>query len=131
MTYSQFDSNIRIFYVFLGFFRNTLKYFIQRPIFKPLYFYNDFFKILENTSFWAPLRNTRISYVTSMNNPIEITKFAMCGLCFFVRVIEYTITIAKTFIVITKTITLSSIDECNQNWMTLFTFQLHFEWKSY
>jgi hypothetical protein len=46
-------------------------------------------------------------------------------------VIEYTITIAKTFIVITKTITLSSIDECNQNWMTLFTFQLHFEWKSY
>ncbi len=51
VTYSQFDSNIRVFYVFLGFFRNTLKYFIQRPIFKPLYFYNDFFKILENTSF--------------------------------------------------------------------------------
>jgi hypothetical protein len=67
VTYSQFDSNIRIFYVFLGFFRNTLKYFIQRPIFKPLYFYNDFLKILENTSFWAPLRNTRISYVTSMD----------------------------------------------------------------
>jgi hypothetical protein len=51
VTYSQFDSNICVFYVFLGFFRNTLKYFIQRPIFKPLYFYNDFFKILENTSF--------------------------------------------------------------------------------
>jgi hypothetical protein len=66
VTYSQFDSNIRVFYVFLGFFRNILKYFIQRPIFKPLYFYNDFLKILENTSFWAPLRNTRISYVTSM-----------------------------------------------------------------
>jgi hypothetical protein len=51
VTYSQFDSNIRVFYVFLGFFRNILKYFIQRPIFKPLYFYNDFFKIFENTSF--------------------------------------------------------------------------------
>jgi hypothetical protein len=51
VTYSQFDSNIRVFYVFLGFFRNTLKYFTQRPIFKPLYFYNDFLKILENTSF--------------------------------------------------------------------------------
>jgi hypothetical protein len=68
VTYSQFDSNIRVFYVFLGFFRNTLKYFIQRPIFKPLYFYNEFLKILENTSFWAPLRNTRISYVTSMTD---------------------------------------------------------------
>jgi hypothetical protein len=67
VTYSQFDSNIRVFYVFLGFFRNTLKYFIQRPIFKPLYFYNDFLKILENTSFWAPLKNTCISYVTSMD----------------------------------------------------------------
>jgi len=40
----------RILRIF-GFFLNTLKYFIQRPIFKPLYFYNDFFKILENTSF--------------------------------------------------------------------------------
>ncbi len=43
VTYSQFDSNIRVFYVFLGFLKNILKYFIQRPIFKPLYFYNDFF----------------------------------------------------------------------------------------
>jgi hypothetical protein len=51
VTYSQFDSNICVFYVFLGFFRNILKYFIQRPIFKPLYFYNDFLKILENTFF--------------------------------------------------------------------------------
>jgi hypothetical protein len=25
------------------------------------------FKILENTSFWAPSKNTRISYVTTMN----------------------------------------------------------------
>ncbi len=66
VTYSQFDSNIRVFYVFLGFLKNTLKYFIQRPIFKPLYFYNDFLKILENTSFWAPSKNTRISYVTTM-----------------------------------------------------------------
>jgi hypothetical protein len=66
VTYSQFDSNIRVFYVFLGFKKNILKYFIQRPIFKPLYFYNDFFKILENISFWAPSKNTRISYVTTM-----------------------------------------------------------------
>jgi hypothetical protein len=47
VTYSQFDSNIRVFYVFLGFFKNNLKYFIQRPIFKPLYFYNVFFKYLK------------------------------------------------------------------------------------
>jgi len=66
VTYSQFDSNIRVFYVFLGVFKNTLKYFIQRPISKPLYFYNAFFKILENTSFWAPSKNTHISYVTTM-----------------------------------------------------------------
>jgi hypothetical protein len=39
---------------------------IQRPIFKPLYFYNVFLKILEHTSFWAPSKNTRISYVTTM-----------------------------------------------------------------
>ncbi len=52
--------------VFLGFFKNTWKYLIQRPIFKPLYYYNDFKKILENTSFWAPSKNTRISYVTTM-----------------------------------------------------------------
>jgi len=39
---------------------------IQRPIFKPLYFYNVFLKILENTSFLAPSKNTRISYVTTM-----------------------------------------------------------------
>jgi hypothetical protein len=31
------------------------------------------------------------------NSPIEITKFAMCGLCFFLHVVEYTI-----FIIITK-----------------------------
>jgi hypothetical protein len=51
VTYSQFDSNIRVFYIFLGFLKNTRKYLIQRPIFKPLYFYNVFLKILENTSF--------------------------------------------------------------------------------
>jgi len=50
----------------------------------------------------------------------------MCGLCFFVHVIEYTIAIAKKFIVIIKITMLSSIDGCNQNWMTLFTFHLHF-----
>ncbi len=42
VTYSQFDSNICVFYVFLGFLKNTWKYLIQRPIFKPLYFYNFF-----------------------------------------------------------------------------------------
>jgi hypothetical protein len=31
-----------------------------------LYNYNDFLKILENTSFLAPSKNTRISYVTTM-----------------------------------------------------------------
>ncbi len=66
MTYSQFDSNICVFYIFLGFLKNTWKYLIQRPIFKPFYFYNVFLKILENTSFWAPSKNTRISYVTTM-----------------------------------------------------------------
>jgi hypothetical protein len=30
-------------------------------------------------------------------------------------VVEYTIVVAKTFIVVTKTTTLSSIDGCNQN----------------
>jgi hypothetical protein len=59
-------------------------------------------------------------------NPIEIIKFAMCGLYFFVHVIEYTIAITKKFIVIIKITMLSSIDGCNQNWMTLFTFHLHF-----
>jgi hypothetical protein len=61
-------SNIRVLYVFLGFLKNTWKYLIQRPIFKPLYNYNVFLKILENTSFWAPSKNTRISYVTTMMN---------------------------------------------------------------
>jgi hypothetical protein len=51
----------------------------------------------------------------------------MCGLCFFVHVVEYTIVVAKTFIVIVKITTFSSIDGCNQNWMTLFTFDLHFQ----
>ncbi len=44
VTYFQFDSNIRVLYVFLGFLKNTWKYLIQRPIFKPLYNYNVFFK---------------------------------------------------------------------------------------
>jgi hypothetical protein len=51
----------------------------------------------------------------------------MCGLYFFVHVVEYTIIIAKEFIVVAKTTTLSSIDECHQNWMTLLTFRLHFQ----
>jgi hypothetical protein len=67
VTYFQFDSNIRILYVFLGILKNTWKYLIQRPIFKPLYNYNVLKKILENTSFWAPSKNTRISYVTTMS----------------------------------------------------------------
>jgi len=43
----------------------------------------------------------------------------MCGLYFFVHVVEYIIIVAKTTM-------LSSINGCNQNWMTLFTFHLHF-----
>jgi hypothetical protein len=49
----------------------------------------------------------------------------MCGLCFFVHVVEYIIAVAKTFIIVLKTTIISSINECNQNWMTLFTFHLH------
>jgi hypothetical protein len=41
-------------------------------------------------------------YIEKDNNPIEIVKFSMCGLCFFVHVVEYTITIAKKFIVVAK-----------------------------
>jgi hypothetical protein len=51
----------------------------------------------------------------------------MCGLYFFVHVGENIIAVAKKFIVVVKTTTLSSIDGCNQNWMTLFTFYLHFQ----
>jgi hypothetical protein len=42
VTYAQFDSNIHVLYVFLGFLKNTWKYLIQRPISKPLYHYNAF-----------------------------------------------------------------------------------------
>ncbi len=58
---------------------------------------------------------------------IEITNLAMCALRFFIHVVEYIITIAKKFIVIAKTTMLSSINGCNQNWMTLFIFHLHFQ----
>jgi len=34
------------------------------------------------------------------NSPIEIAKFAMCGLCFFVHVVEYTIVVSKAFIIV-------------------------------
>jgi hypothetical protein len=51
----------------------------------------------------------------------------MCDLCFFVHVIECTIVIVKKFIIIAKTTMLSSINGCNQNWMTLVTFHLHFQ----
>jgi len=53
----------------------------------------------------------------------------MCGLCFFVHVVEYIIAVAKKFIVVTKTTMLSSINGCNQNWMTLFTFHFTFSMK--
>jgi hypothetical protein len=66
-------------------------------------------------------------YIERMIVQFEITKFAICGLCSFVHVVEYFIVVAKTFIVVAKTTTLSSIDECNQNWMTFFTFHLHFQ----
>jgi hypothetical protein len=51
----------------------------------------------------------------------------MCGLCFLIHVVEYIIVIVKKFIVVAKIITLSSINGCNQNWMTLFAFHLHFQ----
>jgi hypothetical protein len=51
----------------------------------------------------------------------------MCGLCLFIHVIEYIIVVAQTFIVVLKTTMLSSINGCNQNWMTLFIFHLHFQ----
>jgi len=54
-------------------------------------------------------------------NLIEIAKFAMCGLCFFIHVVEYIIVVAKKFIVVAKIVMLR-----NQNWMTLFAFHLHF-----
>jgi hypothetical protein len=66
-----------------------------------------------------------------IESSIEIAKFVMCGLRFFFHVVEYIIIVAKTFIIIAKTIMLSSVNECNQNWMTLFIFHLHFQWKSY
>jgi hypothetical protein len=37
------------------------------------------------------------------NSPIEIAKFAVCGLCFIVHMIEYTIAIEKPFIYSCKT----------------------------
>jgi hypothetical protein len=87
---------------------------------------------------WVIVKKTHGWVHWKDDSPIEITKFAMCGLCFFVHVVEYIIAIVKTFIVvpknfivIIKTTTLSSIDECNKNWMTLFTFHLHFQWKLY
>jgi hypothetical protein len=58
---------------------------------------------------------------------MEITKFAICGLCFFVYVVEYKLQLKNLSFVVAKTTTLSSIDECNQNWMTLFTFHLDFQ----
>jgi hypothetical protein len=50
----------------------------------------------------------------------------MCGLCFFVHVVEYIIVVAKNFVVVAKIVML-----CNQNWMTLFAFHLHFYEESY
>ncbi len=38
VTYSQFDSNIRVFYVFLGFLKNTWKYFFLSTFEKYSYF---------------------------------------------------------------------------------------------
>ncbi len=57
-----------------------------------------------------------------MDGYIEIAKFAICSLCFIVHVVECKITIAKAFVVVTKTTMLSSIDECNHNWMMLPKF---------
>jgi hypothetical protein len=41
-----------------------------------------------------------------------IFQFAMCGLCFFIHVVEYIIVVAKI------------VTLCNQNWMTFFAFHL-------
>jgi hypothetical protein len=38
VTYSQFDSNIRVLYVFLGFLKNTWKYFFLSTFEKYSYF---------------------------------------------------------------------------------------------
>jgi len=44
--------------------------------------YSAYFKILENTSFWAPSKNTRISYVTTMEAttfPHIVFSVSLCG----------------------------------------------------
>jgi hypothetical protein len=64
--------------------------------------------------------NTWMGTLKGSNNPIEIAKFVMCSLCFFVHVVEYIIVVAKTTM-------LSSFNGCNQNSMILFTFHLHFQ----
>jgi hypothetical protein len=62
-----------------------------------------------------------------MDEYIEITKFAMFGLYLYGHMAKYIIVVAKTFIVVAKTIPSSSINGYNQNWMTLFTFHLLFQ----
>jgi hypothetical protein len=51
---------------FFGLFLKYLKILDTKANFQA-FVYNAFLKILENTSFWAPSKNTRISYVTTMS----------------------------------------------------------------
>jgi hypothetical protein len=53
---------------------------------------------------WIIAKKTNGWAYSKDNSVIEIAKFAMCGLYFFVHVVKYIIVVAKTFIVIAKTI---------------------------
>jgi hypothetical protein len=47
---------------------------------------------------WINVKKTHEWVHWKDNSPIEIVKFAVCGLCFFVHVVEYTIVVEKSFI---------------------------------
>ncbi len=47
---------------------------------------------------WIIAKKTHEWVYGKDNNPIEIAKFAICGVSFFVHVVEYTIAIEKPFI---------------------------------
>ncbi len=46
MTYFQFDSNIRVLYVFLGFLKNTWKYFFLSTFEKYSYFVCHYYELV-------------------------------------------------------------------------------------
>jgi hypothetical protein len=76
---------------------------------------------------WIIAKNTHGRVNCRDNSLIEMAKFAICGLCFFVHVVELLLQLKNLSFVVIKIITLASMNECNQNWMTLFTFHLHFQ----